>query len=194
MSYRTEEKITINNSRLSQFKDSLFLKGAKILFPKRKIESLYLDNSNYQMYHDSIEGSLPRKKIRIRNYKDGKYFKEVKISSTEGRFKTSNQIKEEKNYEIKKFGLFDEMYGSCKPVLFVEYEREYFKFKDFRVTIDNEIKYFSRHNKFLGLERHPVIELKASIKKSLNELMIDFPYPRTRFSKYSNGIEKLLIQ
>ena len=86
------------------------------------------------------------------------------------------------------------MYGACKPVLFVQYEREYFKFKDFRVTIDNEIRYFSHQNKFLGLETHPVIELKASIKKSLNELMIDFPYPRTRFSKYSNGIEKLLIK
>ncbi len=194
MSYRTEEKITINSSRLIEFKDSLFVKGAKILFPKRKIESLYLDNSNYQMYHDSIEGSLPRKKIRIRNYKDGKYFQEVKISSTEGRFKISNQIKKEKNSEIKKIGLFDEMYGPCKPVLFVEYEREYFRFKDFRVTIDHKIKYFSYHNKFLGSEKHPVIELKATIKKSLNELMIDFPYPRTRFSKYSNGIEKLLIQ
>ncbi len=194
MSYRTEEKISINSSRLIQFKDSLFSKGAKILFPKRKIESLYFDNSNYQMYHDSIEGSLPRKKIRIRNYKKGKYFHEVKISSTEGRFKTSYQIKEQKNSEIKKIGLFDDMYGACKPVLLVQYEREYFKFKDFRVTIDNEIRYFSHQNKFLGLETHPVIELKASIKKSLNELMVDFPYPRTRFSKYSNGIEKLLIQ
>ena len=194
MSYRTEEKITINSSRLIEFKDSLFLKGAKILFPKRKIKSLYLDNFNYQMYRDSIEGSLPRKKIRIRNYNNGKYFHEVKISSTEGRFKTSKQIKEEKNSEIKKIGLFDEMYGPCKPVLLVEYEREYFKFKDFRVTIDCEIKYFSYYNKFLGLEKHPVIELKASVEKSLNELMIDFPYPRTRFSKYSNGIEKLLIQ
>ena len=193
MSYRTEEKITINSSRLIEFKDSLFLKGAKTLFPKRKIKSLYLDNFNYQMYRDSIEGSLPRKKIRIRSYSNGKYFKEVKISSTEGRFKTSKQIKEEKNSEIKKIGLFDEMYGPCKPVLLVEYEREYFKFKDFRVTIDNEIKYFSYYNKFLGLEKHPVIELKASAEKSLNELMIDFPYPRTRFSKYSNGIEKLLI-
>ena len=193
MSYRTEEKITINSSRLIEFKDSLFLKGAKILFPKRKIKSLYLDNFNYQMYRDSIEGSLPRKKIRIRNYNNGKYFQEVKISSTEGRFKTSKQIKGEKNSEIKKIGLFDEMYGPCKPVLLVEYEREYFKFKDFRVTIDYEIKYFSYYNKFLGLEKHPVIELKASAGKSLNELMIDFPYPRTRFSKYSNGIEKLLI-
>ena len=194
MSYRTEEKITINSSRLIEFKDSLFLKGAKILFPKRKIKSLYLDNFNYQMYRDSIEGSLPRKKIRIRNYNNGKYFHEVKISSIEGRFKTSKQIKEEKNSEIKKIGLFDEMYGPCKPVLLVEYEREYFKFKDFRVTIDCEIKYFSYYNKFLGLEKHPVIELKASVGKSLNELMIDFPYPRTRFSKYSNGIEKLLIK
>ena len=194
MSYRTEEKITINSSRLIEFKDSLFLKGAKTLFPKRKIKSLYLDNFNYQMYRDSIEGSLPRKKIRIRNYNNGKYFQEVKISSTEGRFKTSKQIKEEKNSEIKKIGLFDEMYGPCKPVLLVEYEREYFKFKDFRVTIDYEIKYFSYYNKFLGLEKHPVIELKASAGKSLNELMIDFPYPRTRFSKYSNGVEKLLIK
>ena len=37
MSYRTEEKITINSSRLIEFKDSLFLKGAKILFPKEKL-------------------------------------------------------------------------------------------------------------------------------------------------------------
>ena len=68
MSYRTEEKITINFSMLTEFKNSLFLKGAEILFPKRKIKSLYLDNFNYQMYRDSIEGSVPRKKIRIRSY------------------------------------------------------------------------------------------------------------------------------
>ena len=38
------------------------------------LKSLYLDNFNYQMYRDSIEGSLPRKKIRIRSYNNGKYF------------------------------------------------------------------------------------------------------------------------
>ena len=43
------------------------------------------------MYRDSVEGSVPRKKIRIRNYPntdDKNYYLETKISSIEGRFKT----------------------------------------------------------------------------------------------------------
>ena len=43
----------------------LVLSG-KILYPERNINSVYFDNDNLSMYHDSIEGSVPRKKIRIR--------------------------------------------------------------------------------------------------------------------------------
>ena len=93
---------------------------------------------------------------------------------------------------MKNAGFFDRDYGPCKPVLFVEYNRDYFKFKDIRVTIDNEINYFSKNRRFIGNDKNQVIELKAPIKKNLNELLSDFPIPRSRFSKYTNGVEKLL--
>ena len=35
-----------------------------------------------------------------------------------------------------------------------------------------------------------IIELKTSIKKNVDELLEDFPFQRTRFSKYCNGLEK----
>ena len=102
MSFRIEEKFTIKKSRLFEFKNYLFSKNAKTLFHKRKIKSLYFDNDNYKMYNESIEGSLPRKKIRIRNYLDKNFFLEIKISSVEGRFKKSNLISKEKFDMIKK--------------------------------------------------------------------------------------------
>ena len=52
--------------------------------------------------------------------------------------------------------------------------------------------YFDKYRKFLGIDKNQIIELKASFKKDLNELMKDFPFPRSRFSKYTNGVEKLL--
>ena len=192
MSFRIEEKLLINKYQLTEFREYLFSKGTERIFNKRRIINLYFDNNEFQMYHDSIEGCLPRKKVRLRNYENEINFLEIKISSTEGRYKTSNEINAKKTNFIKNTGFFDKIYGPCKPVLFVEYIRDYFKFKDIRITIDNDINYFSKNRKFLGIDKSLVIELKTSYKKDLNELMKDFPFPRSRFSKYTNGIEKLL--
>ena len=192
MSFRIEEKLLINTYQLSEFKEYLVSRGAIKIFKTRKINNLYFDNYKFDMFNDSIEGCLPRKKIRLRNYEDERNFLEIKISSTEGRYKTSNQINLSKTYNMKSSGLFDKDYGSCKPVLHVEYLRDYFKYDDVRVTIDSNIKYFTKYRKFLGIDRNQIIELKASYFKDLNELMKDFPFPRSRFSKYTNGIEKLL--
>ena len=55
------------------------------------------------MYKDSIEGSVPRKKIRIREYpnsRDDKYYFEIKTSSVEGRFKTREVIDQKKKIFI----------------------------------------------------------------------------------------------
>ena len=45
-------------------------KGGKTLYPERKICSRYFDNNNMQMYLDTVEGIIPRKKIRVRNSKN----------------------------------------------------------------------------------------------------------------------------
>ena len=95
MSFRIEEKLLINNLQILEFKNLLFKKKTKKLFPPRIIKSLYFENSKGDMYKDSIEGTLPRKKIRVRNYPENNntslYF-ETKISSVEGRFKNSEII------------------------------------------------------------------------------------------------------
>ena len=139
MSFRIEEKLLINKYQLSEFKEYLVSRGAIKIFKTRKINNLYFDNDKFGMFNDSIEGCLPRKKIRLRSYEDERNFLEIKISSTEGRYKTSNQINLNKTYDMKSLGLFDKDYGSCKPVLHVEYLRDYFKYEDVRVTIDNKI-------------------------------------------------------
>ena len=80
MSYRIEEKLFLKSENLLQFREFLAKKSAKTLFNKRTIESLYFDNINLDMYRDSIEGSVPRKKIRIRNYPnsdDKNYYLEI---------------------------------------------------------------------------------------------------------------------
>ena len=90
MSFRIEEKIYIEKNSLTQFRQWLKTQKLFTLYPKRKIRSIYFDNNTSQIFSDSEEGCVPRKKIRLRNYPDDKntkIFMETKISSIEGRFK-----------------------------------------------------------------------------------------------------------
>ena len=90
MSFRIEEKLFFKSENILEFRKFLSDESAKILYTKRIIKSLYFDNLKLDMYRDSVEGSVPRKKIRIRNYPntdDKNYYLETKISSIEGRFK-----------------------------------------------------------------------------------------------------------
>ena len=72
MSFRIEEKINIHKNNSIFLKNWLSENNAKVLFPPRIISSIYFDNDNFEMYHNSIEGVLPRKKIRIRYYPENK--------------------------------------------------------------------------------------------------------------------------
>ena len=96
MSFRFEEKTLFHISDYLKLKTFIFNSGGVELYPKRKISSLYFDNFDNSMYLDSEEGSLPRKKIRIRSYPNNveisNWFFETKISSVEGRYKTSRKI------------------------------------------------------------------------------------------------------
>ena len=161
MSYRIEQKLLIDNSKIIDFKSFLVKKNAKQLFQKRIIKSLYFDNHNYDMYNDSIEGLTPRKKIRIRNYpntKDVDYYLETKISSVEGRFKTRKLLDAKKNNSLIKNGLIDSQYGLCTPCLFVSYEREYFKINDVRISVDNNINYKLYSNIFKNNDQIKILD------------------------------------
>ena len=194
MSFRIEEKLLINNLQILEFKNLLFKKKTKKLFPPRIIKSLYFENSKGDMYKDSIEGTLPRKKIRVRNYPENNntslYF-ETKISSVEGRFKNSEIILQKKFDEIKEKGYFDKQYGICRPIIYVTYYREYYQLNDVRIVVDKNINYEQFSGGKIGKDIDSIVEIKTRIDKNRDDLINDFPFQRIRFSKYCNGIEIL---
>ena len=197
MSFRIEEKLTIDNSRIVDFKSFLHSKSVKQIYQRRKIESLYFDNINYDMYTDSIEGLTPRKKIRVRNYpgsKDNNLYLEVKISSVEGRFKTREIVNKNKFNYLKSNGILDSQYGLCKPCLSIIYDRVYFKINDVRISIDNNISYklYTKNN--YQNDESSIVEIKTSIKKNMDKLIEDFPFQKNRFSKYCNAVEKIIFK
>lgn len=194
MSFRIEEKLFFKPENLLQFREFLLKNSAKQLFQKRLINSLYFDNLKLEMYKDSIEGSVPRKKIRIRNYpnsEDKNFYLEIKTSSVEGRFKKRKKINKEEFDYFKKNGILDSTYGTCLPNFFVSYEREYAKIKDVRISIDKKISYKNFTNEIIYYDNKSIVELKTSIDKNLDDLIRLFPFQKIRFSKYCFAVENL---
>ena len=197
MSYRIEEKLSIDKNNIVDFKSYLAEKSVKQIYKPRKIQSLYFENHNYDMYNDSVEGVTPRKKIRIRNYpeaEDNKLYLEFKISSIEGRFKTRTIIEKSKYDYLKSHGIADSQYGLCKPCLYVTYDREYFKMNDVRISIDSNINYKLYPENIFEKDFSSIVEIKTSIKKDLDELVEEFPFQKKRFSKYCNAVEKIIFK
>lgn len=194
MSFRIEDKLYVKFENLTFFYEFLSKNSAKKIYEPRKIKSLYFDNLQLEMYKDSIEGSVPRKKIRIREYpnsKDIKYYLEIKTSSVEGRFKTREVINEKKNNFIKKFGYLDKNYGTCLPNFYISYNREYYLLDDVRISIDKDINYTNYLNKKTYSDNKAIVELKTNINKSSDDLAKKFPFQKIRFSKYCFAVDNL---
>ena len=128
----------------------------------------------------------------MRNYPDEKnntILIETKISSVEGRFKTNKKIQKRYFDNIKQRGILDNKYGVCKPILSVNYTRDYYKKDDVRITLDSNISYELYKNNTVKKDFEIVAELKTSINKNLDDLFEIFPNQEIRFSKYCNGIQ-----
>jgi len=191
MSFRKEIKLILNRRNSLDFKKMIIEKGAIEIYPKRKISSLYFDNPKKQIHVDSEEGILPRKKIRIRTYPNDeniRYYLEKKISSPEGKYKSSKKISDTYYNRMIEQGFFDNMYGILKPLLHVEYLREYYKLKNFRITIDEKVNYKIFKKKIFKIDSNSVAEIKFTNKEDEDKIINSFTNKITRFSKYSNGI------
>ena len=91
---RIEQKTEINKCNYLDLLKWIKNKRGRILYPERIICSRYFDNKDLQMYFDTVEGIVPRKKIRIRTYgsenffsSDKKYSFEVKMTTEQARLK-----------------------------------------------------------------------------------------------------------
>ena len=199
MSFRKEEKLKTNKNQLLNLLDWVNKNGGYKLFDSRIVSSTYFDNDSLAMFRDSEEGSVPRKKIRIRSYSkiphslDSSYL-ETKISSVEGRYKTRT-----KSFNLKKslnMGILDKDYGICKPKVRVTYKRTYIKIHNVRLTIDQDIEYIKISNNkelsFKNLDAEIAIEIKASNEVPIGYLWQMFPFERVRFSKYSRAMNSIL--
>ena len=190
MSFRKEKKFRLSNYDLVLLKKILIQAGLKTLYPSRIIFSEYLDTDNLQMFLDSEEGVLPRKKIRIRWYDNSKEKNlETKISSTEGRFKLSKKYLN--NYNLK--NMLDPVYGKIYPSIIIKYLREYYFLNNLRITIDTKILYndVRKNGTSNAQDRENVLEVKANNEISDDYIAKIIPYPTSRFSKYCRGVSFL---
>lgn len=195
MSFRIEKKLYTKKENLFDFRNFIKSKNFINQYNDRKVKSIYFDNNLLELYKDSIEGSNPRKKIRIRNYPEHKnnYLLEKKISSVEGRYKISKKISDKLCSDLLFKGIRDKNYGFCKPIIEIIYNREYYKKENIRVTIDTDI-YYKLYNKNISKkENQVVVEIKTDYHKDIDEIFKEIPVQEIRFSKYCNGIEKLKI-
>ena len=197
---RIEFKIDIHKSKKNIFFN--FLKNNKFsqLYQDRLINSIYFDNDKFEIYHDSVEGLSPRKKIRLRFYGDKKQFTkqkelllEKKYTNFTGRSKTSKKIKD---FDSRlKYGILDSKYGICYPRTIVSYLRSYHTSKDFRVTMDTNINFqsYSLENPIYNFISNDdiIVEIKTNDINRIDELKKNFPFSEIRFSKYCKSVESL---
>tara|TARA_B100000989_G_C19477446_1_gene443581 strand:+ start:83 stop:703 length:621 start_codon:yes stop_codon:yes gene_type:complete len=201
MKPRIEQKLEIKKSEYFAMMNWIKLKGGKIIFPERIICSTYFDNFKRDMFFDTNEGLIPRKKIRIRTYNtrnflnsNSKYNLEIKLTTENKRYK---EIR--KDIEPLKFinqGIHDCLYGICLPLIEISYTREYFKIENFRLTIDKDIVYrtpFNGKDNFNNdiNDDYYVVEIKTDINQDDDYIRNLFEFPRSKFSKYERGVEAL---
>ena len=189
MSFRKERKFRVSISDSVLIFAELQKRGIQHLYKKRLIQSQYFDTKNFQMHFDSEEGLLPRNKVRVRWY--GNNFENInlerKVSSVEGRYKTSKNISYKRFKFLKKNGLNDRDYGLLIPSALISYERAYFKYMNIRITFDSNISYQLNSKKILAKDGFRVIEIKAAKDITDDFLEKIIPIPSSRFSKYSRA-------
>ena len=198
MKFRIENKYKIEKVKLNSLYKFLSTNKASILYPKREINSIYFDNNQLKSYYDSLEGTVPRKKIRLRSYpnkmsknSNNKYNFEIKINSPEGKIKMT---KKNLNFDkLLKTGFYDFEYGQCYPIIETNYQREYYDLLNFRLTIDKNIRYskFKKKKYMIPIKDQIIVEVKSNDIDASDYIDRNFHFEKTRFSKYCNAIDEI---
>lgn len=207
MQDRLEKKFVYENG--SQNYKYFLLSGMfKHAYPKRVVNSIYLDTEIYQDVWDNINGFYKRKKIRLRWYDElnnSKVYIEEK--------KKIGFITKKKQYELGVFKNFDELDQyvkeqnyfrnnflitkkiNLKKSLFIQYEREYFEQQNklLRITIDKKLKIFQNFPKRYILNDKVILELKYDICNSTNvNNFIKVNNLNNRNQKYSKYVNSFI--
>ncbi len=184
---RVENKFVFNPKDKYKIINNLLRKGFIEIYQERHIKSIYFDTRDLKTYLDSVEGNIPRKKIRIRSYDNfaSNLNFEVKEVNEYGRFKYSEKILKLPTH------LTDSIYRSIYPVVEVEYFRKYFSNNLIRLTLDFDIQYKSVDSKSKFKSFYLVLESKLPDESTYNEKVNDFKLfgsSTESFSKYKEAI------
>ena len=187
---RKEYKFIFSNNQIHQI-FSQFDSKLKKLHPQRKIESIYLDTIDFELYKKSIFLDVDKFKVRYRKYPDSSniYF-EAKHNTKNGKFKEKilselNSFDEIKNVIYKGYHL--------EKSLVVNYIRSYYFFRNLRILIDQNLSFKGTNNRlqnnFEQKYDHNIVEYKLLNEDSdIEKYFLSNPI---KFSKYDYGIQKI---
>ena len=183
--------------------------GLKPLYQERQVNNIYFDSIGFASYHDNVDGSLSRKKYRVRWYGNNLINAEnpnfeIKIKENEQGYKQSKKIDNFNLYHLDK--LSDNIFLNyppakkiLRPVLYNSYQRLYYTTEDkkFRLTLDYNLQYSPLLNgHFPGKHSYSendicILEIKydAEFEELAEDFFMHIPYQRTKNSKYVSGIQ-----
>ena len=196
-----------NASHLARISHMLIDEGYRVLYPARRIFSVYYDHERFPEYWKGEEGVVPRKKLRIRwyhnqfGYLDKASF-EVKITGVDGRMKFAAPIDSADGGLASEIADMRRLIDSrqVRALSLVSYVRRYFSdYAGRRFTVDHDITYRSVHSfdmnsLLLGTVARDdslALELKAPYATDDISFAETVPMTRIRFSKFSRSLEHL---
>ncbi len=204
-SYRYERKFIIEQSRLNDLLSSLYSSSYNEKYSERRINNIYYDDYNFSAVSENLDGLSERKKYRVRWYgeiyeKSNKVleikvkneFLNHKINIKLGPIQLNNltqivsfnkEVIQSLNSQKKHYNL---LLGK-RPTLFNSYKRRYFENNqsDIRITIDQDLSFFSPITKLNLKEKNIIIE--AKFNKDVNFSNTFKHLSLTRYSKYVKG-------
>lgn len=186
---RFEIKFNMSNIELIKFKEKYRLINK--MYPTRKITSYYYDTANLKYFYRSINRDIDSIKYRIRFYNDKKIFtEEIKTHTANGRKKYSGTMEDVR--EIPKSIIFKN--EILFPISIISYTRDYFKYKNSRITIDYNLVYKKPKNRSLlqSTIKRPnnIVEFKTLNSNSIN-IYDNLPRHPDSFSKFKDSIFSL---
>ena len=215
--YRYERKFVITSYQYVYLINQIETHGWDMLFPKRRINNIYLDTIKRHSYHQSLEGDLKKEKYRIRWY--GHTFPsdkvisnpvfEIKVKTNTVNYKILNPLKAIQLYNgmpytnlkkqvfsqlSKRLSEYESIKLFNKEIQFINnYDREYFINSDsaVRLTIDKNQNYFqiAPNIKHYATDDSIVVELKYNLDKDYKNFFIRKNLSQN--SKYRNGVDLL---
>lgn len=214
---RYELKLVCEGHWLAQARSWIRLHPAGLVtaFPSRWVNNIYFDTPHLDSLNANLSGVSQRQKLRLRWYGRADYCDEawlelkvkqnllgdkhrVSLPDAVDLTQTWPQLLEAIRLHLPAVWPAW-LHSILRPTLFNRYQREYYVTRDgsIRTTLDYaqyacDQRFARRPNlrRALPVADQIIIEIKASLNDEdrLQEIVGDFPIPRSRNSKYINGL------